>query len=316
MRRTGLEYRLLEKTELWISPVELQRADLTLCARAAARVLGLSPDEIMVTDVLEDRVTLDILVPTVQADRIVAREKDLLEALASVPGIHVKADTRVHSDGILGLISLDEAQGKEVLERSRAMVSEIAEHIRKRAVVFATGREVLKGQIQDTNTPFLIAALRSEGYHASQGGILEDKVSAIVGAFRRAAERGYGLILTTGGIGAEGKDQTLEALAEVDLRASLPRILEFHRGQGRHAKDAVRIGVGLFKQTRIVCLPGPHDEVLLAWPVLLEGLNADQNEKVLAEAIAAALRQKFLARSSHPAVIFSDHSLEVPHGSE
>jgi molybdenum cofactor synthesis domain-containing protein len=296
--------------------VELQGADLTLCARAAARVLGLGPEEIMVTDVLEDRVTLDILVPTVQADRIVAREKELLEALASVPGIHVKADTRVHSDGILGLINLDEAQGREMLERSRAMGSEIAEHIRRRAVVFATGREVMKGQIQDTNTPFLIEALRSEGYHASQGGILEDKVSAIARAFRRVAERGYGLILTTGGIGAEGKDQTLEALAGVDPRASLPHILEFQRGQGRHAKDAVRIGVGLLKQTRIVCLPGPHDEVLLVWSALLKGMKANQSEEALAGAIAEALRQKFLARSSHPAVIFSDHSLEVPHGSE
>jgi molybdenum cofactor synthesis domain-containing protein len=311
-----LEYRLLEKTELWISPVELEGADLTLCARAAARVLGLNPEEIMVTDVLEDRLTLDILVPTIQADRIVAREKDLLEALASIPGIHVKADTKVHSDGVLGLISLDAAQGKETLERSRAMGSQIAEHIRKRAVVFATGSEVLKGQIQDTNTPFLIAALRSEGYHAVQGGILEDKVSAITRAFRRVAESGYGLILTTGGVGAEGKDQTLEALVKVDPRASLPYILTFRQGQGRHAKDGVRIGVGVLEQARIVCLPGPHDEVLLAWPALLEGMKTNENAGVLAEAVAKALRRKFLSRSGHPGVISSDHPLEVSHGSE
>ena len=311
-----MEYRLLEKRELWISPVELRGADLTLCARVAAGVLGLSPEEIMVTDVLEDRVTLDILVGTIGADQIVAREKALLEALASVPGIHVKPDTRVHSDGILGLISLDEVQGREVLERSRAMGSDIAEHIRKRAVVFATGREVISGQIQDANTPFLIAALRSQGYHASQGGILEDKVSAIAGAFGRAAERGYGLILTTGGIGAEGKDKTLEALTAVDPHPSLPHILRFQRGQGRHAKDAVRIGVGLLGHTRIVCLPGPHDEVMLAWPVLLKGINADQNEAALAEAIASALRRKFLARSNHPTLVSSHHPMEAPHGSK
>lgn len=312
-----MEYRLLEKMELWISPVELHGADLTACAQAAAQVLGLNPEEIMVTDVLEDRMTLDILVSTIQAEHIIAREKDLLEALASVPGIHVKADTRVHSDGILGLISLDEAQGREVLERSRAIGFQIAERIRKRAIVFATGREVLEGQIQDSNTPFLIAALQPEGYHAVQGRTLEDKASAIARAFRRAAETGYGLALTTGGIGAEGKDQTLEALAQVDPQAALPYILKFQQGQGRHAKDAVRIGVGVLEQTRIVCFPGPHDEVLLAWPALLKGMKANQNKEALAEAIAGALRQKFLARSSHPGEVFlSSHPLEVSHDSK
>lgn len=316
MRRTALEYRLLEKTELWISPVELHGADLTACARAAAQVLGLNPEEIMVTDVLEDRMTLDILVPTIQAEHIIACEKDLLEAMASVPGIHVKADTRVHSDGILGLISLDEAQGKEVLERSRAIGFQIAERIRKRAVVFATGHEVLQGQIQDTNTPFLIAALQLEGYHAVQGGTLEDKASAIARAFRRAAETGYGLVLTTGGIGAEGKDQTLEALAQVDPQATLPYILKFQQGQGRHAKDGVRIGVGVLEQTRIVCLPGPHDEVLLAWLALIEGLKTNQNKEALAVAIAGALRQKFLDRSGHHTSRSSIHLLEVSHDSK
>ena len=69
-----MEYRLLEKTELWISPVKLTEADLGACALAVARALGLNPDEIMVTDALEDRLTLDILVPTVRAEQIVARK--------------------------------------------------------------------------------------------------------------------------------------------------------------------------------------------------------------------------------------------------
>jgi len=293
-----MEYRLLEKTELWISPVELAEADLEACARAVAQALDLDAQDIMVTDAIGDRLVLDILVPTVQAEQIVARKERLLGALRAVSGVGVTDETEVHSDGILGLISLDEKTGKEVLEKSRAIGAQIADHIRKRTMVFATGKEVLAGQIRDTNTPFLITALEDEGYEVAEGPVLEDKVDTIARAFLRAAEDGYGLLITTGGIGAEGKDQTLEALARVDSQASMPYILKFQKGQGRHHKDGVRIGVGILEQTKIVCLPGPHDEVRLAWPILKEGMRTDWDKDVLAEGLANALRKKFLSRSA------------------
>lgn len=292
-----MEYRLLEKTEIWISPVKLTEADLGACARAAAQVLGLSPDEIMVTDVLEDTMTLDILVPTVRAEQIVAQKEALLKALTAVPGIHITRETEIHSDGILGLISLDEQGRREVLERSASMSEEIAGRIKKRAKVFATGREVLNGQIRDTNTPFLCTALQREGYDVVKGPIMEDNVNAIASAFFKAVEEGYGLLITTGGIGAEGKDQTLEALMRVDPDASTPYILKFRKGQGRHQKDGVRIGVGVLEWTLIICLPGPHDEVQLVCPSLMEGLKANWDKKSLADMLANVLRQKFLNKS-------------------
>jgi molybdenum cofactor synthesis domain-containing protein len=301
-----MEYRLLEKTEIWISPVKLNKADLGACARAAAKVLGLSPDEVMVTDVLEDTMTLDVLVPTVRAKHIVARKEALLKALAAVPGIHLTNETQIHSDGILGLISLDEESGRELLERSASMGKEIAERIRKRAKIFATGKEVLNGQIRDTNTPFLFEALQGEGYDVVKGPIMEDNVDAIARAFYEAIEQGYGLLITTGGIGAEGKDQTLEALMRVDPDASTPYILKFQKGQGRHQKDGVRIGVGILDWTLIVCLPGPHDEIRLVWPSLKEGLKANWNKKSLAEVLANVLRQKFLDKSLHKAASHDD----------
>lgn len=291
-----VKYDLLEKTELWIKPVKLTDVDLCACAAAAAKVLGLTPDEIMVTDVLEDTMTLDVLVPTVEAEKIMGREKALLEALAAVPGVHITKETQAHSEGILGLIALDDELGREVLERSRDMIAGIEERLQRRCLVFASGEEVLSGQIRDTNTPFLIQALRAEGYDAAQGPILEDSAQAIAGVFRRSAASGYGLLITTGGVGAEGKDQTLEALALVDAHASTPYILKFHKGQGRHEKAGVRIGVGKLDGSRIICLPGPHDEVQLTWPVLREGLKADWGKVFLAEALANALRQKFLNR--------------------
>jgi molybdenum cofactor synthesis domain-containing protein len=289
-----MEYRLLEKTELWISPVKLNDVDLDACAKSAAKALDLNPDKIMVTDAIGDHLTLDILVPTVKAEQIVACKKRLLSEIGSVRGVEITEDTDVHSDGILGLISLGEQDGRELLKKSSSMGAQIADHIHKRCMVFATGQEVLGAQIRDTNTPFLMKALKDVGYNVFKGPTLDDKAQIITKAFLRAAENAYGLLITTGGIGAENKDQTLEALDRLDPQAIKPYILKFKKGQGRHHKDGVRIGIGVFEHTMIVCLPGPHDEVRLAWPVLKEGLQKRWHKEVLAEALADALREKFL----------------------
>jgi molybdenum cofactor synthesis domain-containing protein len=293
-----VEYHLLEKTELWISPLQMVAADLGACARAVAEVLGLAPEDIMVTDAAGDRLVFDILVPTIEAKNIISQKETLLNALARAPGVHITDNTEVHSDGILGLISLDKKNGQQLLERSRALQTQIVEHIRKRVMVFATGQEVLAGQIRDANTPFLMEAIKGEGYQVAKGPILEDSMEIIAGAFLRTAENGYGIIITTGGIGAESKDQTIEALAHVDPRAERPYILKFQKGQGRHHRDGVRIGVGMLAQTLIICLPGPHDEVRLAWPVLKMGMKATWDKKALAENLAAVLRKKFMDRSA------------------
>jgi molybdenum cofactor synthesis domain-containing protein len=313
----SMEYRLLEKTELWISPVELDGADLSACARAVGEVLGLGETEIMVTDAREDRLTLDILVPTVPADHIVAREKLVLKALASVPGVTISADTGVHSSGILGLISLDEGTGRVLLEQSSAMGNEIAERISKRAIVVATGPEVLNGQIKDTNTPFLLGGLEAAGYDAVKGPVIADEKPQLLRVLRQAAENAFGLVITTGGVGAEGKDQTLEALTSLDPSAITPYVLKFRKGEGRHRKDGVRVGVGQCEQAVIVCLPGPHDEVRLLWPVLKEGLQARWDRTTLSNALAEALRKKFLTNASHSSNESQQKILEVfdgPHG--
>lgn len=296
-----MEYNLLQKTEIWISPLIMTEVNLGACAEVAANVLSLAPHEVMVTDVLEDTMTLDVLVPTIEAEKIVGREKELLAALASVPGVQVTPETQIHSQGILGFIALDQEQGQEVLERSRAMTAEIAERIRKRSLIFSSGAELLAGQIRDTNTPFLIDALKSEGYNATAGPTLRDDAEFIARAFRDSSENGYGLMITTGGVGAESKDQTLEALRMVDPDASTPYILKFQKGTGRHHKEGVRIGVGMAGSSLIVCLPGPHDELELAWPALREGLQERWGKEALAEALASRLRQKFLAQNPHAA---------------
>lgn len=293
-----MEYRLLEKTELWIYPLQLTEADLGACARAVSFALKLKQKDIIVTDAAGNHLVFDILVPTIKAEQIISKKKTLLNALAKIPGIFITDRTEVHSDGVLGLISLEKRAGKKVLQISHAMGAQIAEHLRKRVMIFATGKEVLTGQIRNTNTPFLFEVIKQEGYQVVEGPILKDNADLIARAFRRAVEEGYGILITTGGIGAESKDQTIEALAQVDPQAEMPYILKFQKGQGRHNKEGVRIGVGILEQTLIVCLPGPHDEVCLSWPVLKQGLRCCWDKEVLAMKLADALRHKFIERTT------------------
>ncbi len=310
-----MEYKLLEKTELWISPVILEGADLGACAQAVGQALGLKEGEILVTDALDDRLTLDILTPTVQAVQIVARQEAVLNALSKVQGMILSDETTVHSEGILGLISLDEATGEEVLNRSLEMRGELVRRIARRALVIGTGPEVAGGQIKDTNTPYLVQALTEAGYEADAGPVIEDRRKSIAHAFRMAVESAYGLIVTTGGVGAEGKDQTVEALLEVAPNASTPYVLKFRRGQGRHQKDGVRLGVGRWEHALMVCLPGPHDVVRLLWPVLKEGLLANREPEKLAGSLADTLRRKFLMHTTENNDVLQHNAEEVTHGS-
>ena len=59
------EWSLLEKTELGITGISLDRANLSEVARAVAGVLGLPAEEVYVIDARERLLTLDILRTTV-----------------------------------------------------------------------------------------------------------------------------------------------------------------------------------------------------------------------------------------------------------
>ena len=306
----------MEKTELWVGPLALEGVDLGACAEAVARVMGLRPDEVMVTDAQEQRLTFDVLVPTMQADQFVARHEYLLQALAAVDGVSLNEETRVHSEGILGLISLDEKTGQEVLERSADMGRQISDRIKKRAMILATGPEVINGEIVDTNTPFLTQALAGQGYQVESGPALPDEAAAIVRGIRQAAENAFGLVITTGGVGAEGKDQTLEALTKLDPTAATPYVLKFRKGYHRHAKDGVRLGVGRLGQSLVICLPGPHDEVGLLWSVVARGLREGWGKEQMAQALAEALRDKFLAKNQKRQNQKTKELWEEIHGTE
>ena len=100
-------------------------------------------------------------------------------------------------------------------------------------------------------------------------------------------------------LGAEDKDHTVEAVLTLAPEAATPYICTFEKGNRRHAKDGVRIGVGQVEDALIVALPGPNDEVRMSMEVLVKALQSGPNKHVLAEQIAAGLRDKLREKMKH-----------------
>ena len=294
-----MSLNLLEKTELWVNDILLDGANLTEMANVVARVLSLPEASVMVVDVRPRHITFDLLVKEIPQENIMGKQEALLESLEQVPGVTLTPDTHIHSNGILGLI----CAGVETLEETMAAVSVMTEEIRrkvaKRAIVFPTGFEVSQGMIQDTNTGYLAEKLTEVGFSVTSGPVIEDSLEAFFHHLSDAQSRGFGLILTTGGVGAEDKDFAVEAVLQQDQTAAVDYIVKFQQGTGRHVKDGVRIAVGQVGLSLLVALPGPHDEVEMATPVLLKGLEEGWDKQTLAKQLAHVIGQKHMKWKHH-----------------
>ena len=292
-----MEINLLEKTELRIDGIDTSGTNLTDLAAAVARVLELTADKVMVIDVRPPQVSLDILQRTLRAESFFGRERAVLDAVAAVPGVTLAPDAAIHSAGILGAIGLSEADATEALARSGAIGAAIVSNHRARIRVFPTGFELQEGRIQDTNTPYLVKVFEQAGFLPEAARPLADHRERLVEALAQAAEE-CGLAITTGGVGAEDKDFSVEAIQILDAAAATPYLVHFDKGVGRHLKDGVRIAVGEHNGCLLVALPGPHDEVRLAAPILVRGYKQRWSKQVLANTLAETLRAKFRAASA------------------
>jgi len=291
-----MEMNLIGKTELWIQHVSLNNVNLGEVGAAVARALGLEAADVLVVDAGPDHVALDVLRQSLDVRQIAGREAALLEALGSVGGVSVSDLTSVHSEGILQMLSLDPSMTEEVVARSESMAREITEAFLKRMKVFPTGHEVVRGVIEDTNSPYLRDTFSTAGYHVSIAPPLPDDSLAIANAIEGALHDAYGLIVTTGGVGAEGKDQTIEATQRLDPNAATPWVVQYP-ATGRHVKAGVRICVGSSGQALIVNLPGPNDEVRACADMLLPSLERGERDKErLAAMLADVLRQRHLRK--------------------
>lgn len=282
--------QLLEKTEVWLHGISLDHANLPLLAAAVADVLSLPRDKVFVTDVRPQMVVLDILVPRVDLESIAGKQDDLLAAVARIPGVDVAATATVHSEGILGVIGTPREEVARYLDDARKLENQIADYASRRVAVVSTGSELLAGEIEDTNFAAIRTAMEEAGFEVEFGGIAGDSETEIAGLVARLSGEGFGIIVTTGGVGAEDKDHTVEALERLDPHLSTAVLAQYQRGHGRHVKDAVRIAIARLGWSTIFALPGPTHEVKLALPIMIDGLAAKAETPALAEAIAAKLR--------------------------
>ena len=294
---------LLEKTELWVNEITLDNTNLTGLANAVAGVLGLPEGEVLVVDVRPRHITLDVLATDIPQENIIGKEQAILDAVAALQGVTLYPETYIHSNGILGQICAGFEDREAMLERVTKMTEELRKNVSRRAIVFPTGFELQQGLIEDTNTPYLKELLEKAGYKVTVGEIIADDLADTVEKLSDALNRGFGLIVTSGGVGAEDKDHTVEGICAIDREAAAPYVVKFTKGTGRHVKDGVRIGVGSEGLSLMVSLPGPHDEVELAAPVLLQGLEEGWDKVLLADRLAAVLaekwRQKGMAHHHH-----------------
>lgn len=295
-----MELNLLEKTELKVYGLILDKANLSVVAQKVAAVLELPLDSVLVVDVRPDHICLDILEKQVNMRQITGKGQAILEALKQVAGLTVTSGAYVDSAGIMGLIAFDEQQAEQVIARTQQMAGEVEKAVLKRAMVFATGFEVKNGMITDTNSPFLLDLLKAAGYRAEFGGILDDDVAVIKRRLAETVERGFGLVITTGGVGAEDKDFSVEATCALDKEAATPWIVKFQQGTGRHVKTGVRIGVGQIGLATVINLPGPHDEVVVSAEALKRHCQVGRIDKqALAEDLAVILRNKLSGKHWH-----------------
>jgi molybdenum cofactor synthesis domain-containing protein len=281
---------LMEKTELYVQRIKLENANLDELARSVAKELGLEEQRVIVVDVREDAVTLDILQDTVRLDRIISRKNAFIRALGRVNGVTVTPATRLHSEGVLGMVNLEEKDAQDLPRRLEAIQQDLRANIGRRAIVFATGREIINGEIEDTNTPYLMQLLTGAGYRVAQGQVIDDDPDIVIEALRSAADRGFGLVITTGGTGAEDKDFMVEGVQAMDPHAAAPYVVHYEAGKGRHKKDGVRLAVGETGWTTFVALTGPNPEVRRVSRILLQGLAQKWGKARLAGEMAGALR--------------------------
>jgi len=290
---------LLEKTELWINNITLDNVNLTELAHTVAKVLGIDNKKVLVVDVRPNHITLDILEKDIPTENIVGKEQELKDELSKLEGVHMTEDTYLHSNGILGLICLEGENPVELSNKVNSMVEEMKERIAKRAIIFPTGFELKEKLIEDTNTPYLKELLEGEGFKITIGDILEDDIDDMEFKLSDAVSRAYGLIITTGGVGAEDKDKTVESVLKIDSKAATPYIVKFQQGTGRHVKDGVRIAVGSVGPSFLISLPGPNDEVRLAAGILIECLKNNCSKEAMAQKIAAVLAEKLIQKGFH-----------------
>lgn len=290
---------LFDKTEIWLTGVTTRGARLPDIAAAAAAALSIGLSDVFVTDVRGDHIVLDLVTRRVRLEDVIGRSEDLLAAVGAVAGVDVAADAGVHSRGVLGILGAPRNQVDEVLAAATALDTNLRAYVARRMAVVSTGSEVLDGSVHDTNVELIEELAVAAGYEVSFGGVVGDDERAIAGRVARLVEDGYGVVITTGGVGAEDKDRTIEALQLLIPDLATAVLASYEVGHGRHVKPDVRVAAARLDDVVIVALPGPTREVRAAMPALLRALAAGTGSAAIAESIAEPIRALWREHHHH-----------------
>ena len=181
----------------------------------------------------------------------------LLAALRGLPGVSLDSTARVHSFGVLGVIGTPQDQVGEMLAAAVEVEEGVRRYVSTRVAVVSTGAELRDRRVHDTNLEAIAEVLGAAGYEVSSGGAVVDDERTIAGRVARLVSDGFGCVITTGGVGAEDKDKTIEALQLLDPRLPTAVLARYTPGHGRHVKDAVRVAATQIGWTTVIALPGP-----------------------------------------------------------
>lgn len=288
-------FNLLDKSELTIEGIVLNGTNLTELAAIVAEEIGIDSEDVLVIDVRDGIVSLDVLQKQLDPEKFIAKEETILRRLRQLKGVHLERYARITSNGMLGWIVGDDAdieQSKKEMVRSKDLGEQLMDNIAKRVIVFPTGAEVESGEIEDTNSPMIIKKFSEAGYNVDLGEVLKDDLNLFTAKLLRACDHGYGVSISTGGVGAENKDYSVEAIQMLDKNAATPYIAKFKTGHSRHSKDGIRIGVGQYGLTTFIALPGPNDEVALCIDTVIKGVLEGWSKEILARELAKILRTR------------------------
>ncbi len=114
------------------------------------------------------------------------------------------------------------------------------------AVVFIVGNELLRGEIEDVNGPWLIEQLNRRGIELRRVSLLPDDPDVIAGELRRHEDKTYRLL--TGGLGPTHDDCTREGVARGTGRSLVDHPAMLERLRERHGDD---LGEGLLELARL-----------------------------------------------------------------
>ena len=131
------------------------------------------------------------------------------------------------------------------------------------AAVLTASDKGSRGEREDKSGTAIRELLTSAGYEIAGHGIVPDEKEDIMRELTLWADRGVGLVLTTGGTGFSVRDVTPEATHAVIERETpgIPEAMRALSMQVTHRAMLTRATAGIRKRTLIVNLPGSEKAV-------------------------------------------------------